>query len=262
MMDPIQRAQLFRSLHVKGHPVVLYNIWDAGGATALVEAGARAIATGSWSMAAAHGYDDGEAIPQERVVWIVERISATVDAPLSVDCEGGYAVEPEQVAANVRRIIAAGAIGINLEDRVVSGHGLYAVQAQAERIEAVRQVARDDGVDLFINARTDLFLGSDTSTHPARVGEAIERAAAYKDAGADGFFVPGLMDYGVMRTIVEATSLPVNVMMMGDLTSISRIAETGVARVSYGPGPYLSAMSDLKERFGAVTQQHPVGLQG
>ena len=253
MMDQIQRAQLFRSLHVKGNPVVLYNIWDAGGAKALVAAGAKAIATGSWSMAAAHGYDDGEAIPLERVVWIVERITANVDAPLSVDCEGGYAVEPPQVAANVRRIIAAGAIGINLEDRIVSGDGLYAVQAQAERIKAVRQAARQDGMDLFINARTDVFLGSDPSTHPARVGEAIERAVAYEAAGADGFFVPGLVDQALIRMIVEATSLPVNVMMMGDLTSISRIAETGVARVSYGPGPYLTAMSDLKARLGALT---------
>jgi 2-methylisocitrate lyase-like PEP mutase family enzyme len=253
MMDQIKRAQLFGSLHVKGDPVVIYNIWDAGSANALVEAGAKAIATGSWSMAAAHGYDDGEAIPLERVVWIVERIAATVDAPLSVDFEGGYAVEPEQVAANVRRIIAAGAIGINLEDQIVSGDGLYAVQAQVERIKAVRQAARQDGIDLFINARTDVFIGSDPSTHPARVGEAIERAVAYQAAGADGFFVPGLTDHALIRMIVEATSLPVNVMMMGDLTSVSRIAETGVARVSYGPGPYLTAMSDLKERFGALT---------
>jgi 2-methylisocitrate lyase-like PEP mutase family enzyme len=252
-MDRIKHAQTFRSLHVKGEPVVLYNIWDAGGANALVEAGAKAIATGSWSVAAAHGYADGEAIPLDRVVWIIERISATVNAPLSVDFEGGYAVEPAQVAANVRRIIAAGAIGINLEDRVVSGDGLYAVQEQVERIKAVRQVAREDGSDLFINARTDLFLGSDPSTHPARVAEAIERVAAYEAAGADGFFVPGLMDQALIRLIVEATRLPVNVMLMGELTSISRIAETGVARVSFGPGPYLTAMSDLKGRFGALT---------
>lgn len=253
MMDQIKRAQLFRSLHVKGDPVVLYNIWDAGSANALVEAGAKAIATGSWSMAAAHGYEDGEAIPLDRVVWIVERIAATVDAPLSVDFEGGYAVEPARVAENVRRIITAGAIGINLEDRIVSGDGLYAVQAQVERIKAVRQAARQDGHDLFINARTDVFLGSDPSTHPARVGEAIERAVSYQAAGADGFFVPGLTDRALIRMVVEATSLPVNVMMMGDLTSISRIADTGVARVSYGPGPYLTAMSDLKERFDALT---------
>jgi 2-methylisocitrate lyase-like PEP mutase family enzyme len=253
MTEQSKRAAYFRSLHVKGNPVVLYNIWDAGGANALVEAGAKAIATGSWSMAAAHGYADGEVIPLERVVWIVERITSTVNAPLSVDCEGGYAVEPDEVAANVRRILAAGAVGINLEDRIVSGDGLYAVQEQVERIKAVRQVARRDGIDLFINARTDLFLGSDPSTHPARLGEAIEREAAYKAAGADGFFVPGLLDQALIRTIVEASSLPVNVMMMGDLTSIGRIAETGVARVSYGPGPYLAAMSDLKERLSALT---------
>lgn len=253
MMSQVERAERFRSLHVKGDPVVLYNIWDAGGASALVEAGAKAVATGSWSVAAAHGYEDGEAIPLDHVVWIVGRIAATVNVPLSVDCEGGYAVGPGQVAANIRRIIMAGAIGINLEDRIVAGGGLHAVQAQAERIKAVRQAARQAGIELFINARTDLFLGSDPSTHLARMGEAIERAAAYQAAGADGFFVPGLMDQALIRMVVEATSLPVNVMMTGDSTSISRIAATGVARVSYGPGPYLSARSGLKERFSALT---------
>jgi 2-methylisocitrate lyase-like PEP mutase family enzyme len=246
------QAQPFRALHIKGEPLVLYNIWDAGGAKALAEAGAKAIATGSWSMAAAHGFEDGEGIPLDLVVQIVARIAESSDLPVTVDFEGGYAVAPDRVAENVRRIIQAGAVGINFEDQIVRGEGLYAVQDQIERIKAVRQAANEEGVDLFINARTDLFLGTDPSTHAMRVGEAIAREAAYKDAGADGFFIPGLTDHALIQAIVDAVSLPVNVMMMGELTSIASVADLGVSRVSYGPGPYINAVSDLQDRFGAL----------
>lgn len=252
MTDQQERAARFKALHVKGNPLVLYNIWDAGGARALQEASAQAVATGSWSMAAAHGFADGEAIPLEFVLQIVERIAATTDLPLTVDFEGGYAVEPHRVAANVRRVIQAGAIGINLEDRVVSGERLYSVADQTKRIEAVRQVADQEGIDLFINARTDLFLGSDPSRHAGFVAAAIERQAAYKEAGADGFFVPGLTDPSLIKTVVDATSLPVNVMMFGELASLGDVAAMGVARASFGPGPYLAAMFDLKARFIAL----------
>lgn len=252
MTDQQERAARFKALHVKGNPLVLYNIWDAGGARALQEAGAQAVATGSWSMAAAHGFADGEAIPLQFVLQIVERIAVSTDLPLTVDFEGGYAVEPDLVALNVRRVIQAGAIGINLEDRVVSGEGLYSVADQARRIEAVRRAAEQEGIGLFINARTDLFLGSDPSRHAGFVAEAIERQAAYKEAGADGFFVPGLTDPSLIKTVVDATSLPVNVMLFGDLSSVRSVAAMGAARASFGPGPYLAAMSDLKARFIAL----------
>lgn len=252
MTDQGNRAEQFRALHAKGDPLVLYNIWDAGGAKALAEAGAAAAATGSWSMAAAHGFADGEDIPLDFVVQIVERIAETVSLPLSVDFEGGYATAPEDVARNVRRIIQAGAVGINFEDRIVRGEGLHTVQGQVERIKAVRGAADEEGTPLFINARTDLFLGTDPSTHPARLDEAIARAAAYKEAGADGFFIPGLSDLGLIKKIVESVSLPVNVMMIGELTSIRTVADLGVARASFGPAPYFSALSDLKARFAAL----------
>jgi len=252
MPDQTERARRFNALHVKGDPLVLYNIWDAGGAKALQEAGAKAIATGSWSMAAAHGFEDGEAIPLDFVLRIVERIALTTDLPLTVDFEGGYAAEPSEVAANVRRVIRAGAIGINFEDRVVSGEGLYTIEDQASRIKAVRQAAEDEGVNLFINARTDLFLESDPSIHGSLVDDAITREAAYKDAGADGFFIPGLTESSLIKRTIDAVSLPVNVMMTGDLTSVASVAEMGVARASLGPGPYVTAMSDLKARFNAL----------
>ncbi|MEM9902983.1 MAG: isocitrate lyase/phosphoenolpyruvate mutase family protein, partial [Pseudomonadota bacterium] len=140
-MSQAEKAARLSKLHQKGNPLVLYNIWDAGGAKALEDAGAPAVATGSWSVAAAHGYTDGEAIPLDLVLRIVERIYASIEVPMSVDFEGAYAVDPQEAAENVRKIIRAGAAGINFEDRIVNGEGLHPIAAQAERIRAIKAVA-------------------------------------------------------------------------------------------------------------------------
>ncbi len=250
-MTQAQKAQEFKALHKAGDPVVLYNIWDAGGAKALAKAGAKAAATGSWSVAGAQGYKDGEQLPLAFLEQIAARITASVDIPVSVDFEGCYAVEPEGVQANVARIIDAGAVGINFEDRVVQGTGLHSIEAQAARISAARAAGGAAGVPLFINARTDLFLGSDSGEHSGLIGAALERAAAYAEAGADGFFVPGLGDLALIRQVVDGVALPVNV-MMGAQPTVAGLAEQGVARVSFGPAPYHKALTDLTERFKAI----------
>lgn len=251
-MTQSEKAIQFKALHKKGDPVVLYNIWDAGGAKALAEAGAAAVATGSWSVAAAHGYQDGEFMPLDFVLQIVERLAQSVELPLTVDFEGGYATEPQKITDNVIRLIKAGAIGINLEDRVVQGEGLYSINDQVARVKAVRTAAEHSDVPLFINARTDLFLASDKSEHEGLVAQSIERAAAYAEAGADGFFIPGITSLALIKQIVNAVSLPVNVMMRGSFNSISEVTSVGVSRVSYGPGPYATAMSDLAGRYKAL----------
>ncbi|MCV3270174.1 isocitrate lyase/PEP mutase family protein [Roseobacter sinensis] len=248
-MSQAEKARHFADLHKKGDPVVLYNIWDAGGAKTLASAGAPAIATGSWSVAAAHGFDDGERMPLDFSLMIVERICATVDVPVTVDFEGGYAVDPSDVAENVRRVIRAGAIGINFEDRVVGGEGLHPIPAQVERIEAITAMAEEEGVPLVLNARTDLFLGTDPDSHKDFMGEAQEREAAYAEAGAGCFFVPGLTDAALISQVVETATLPVNVMMMGPLRSVAELSALGVSRLSYGPAPFRTALSDLKRRF-------------
>lgn len=250
-MNQAEKAAYFKSLHIKGDPLVLYNIWDAGGAKALADAGAKATATSSWSMAAAHGFEDGESISLEFVLQIVERIAEFVDLPLTVDFEGAYAAEPYRVAQNVQKVLNAGAVGINFEDQVVKGEVLYSIVIQAERIKAARKVADDYGIPIFINARTDLFSGSDQSIHEAMLSEAIERVTAYAEAGADGFFIPGLTDLQLVKRIVDKTNLPVNV-MLDDLASISEAAHIGVSRVSFGPVPYFNAMSNLSERYRAL----------
>lgn len=247
------KAETFCSLHVKGTPLVLYNIWDAGSAKAVAEAGAKALATGSWSVAAAQGYGDGQAVPLDLLTTIVARIAATTELPLSVDFEGGYADEPEAVAANVQRIANAGAIGINFEDQRVGATGLHTPGQQSARISAIRNAMDRRGLDLFVNARTDLFLKeADRENHATLVAEAILRAKAYADAGASGFFVPGLTHEGLIAEICEAVPLPVNVMVTASTPPAKRLAELGVSRISHGPGPYRQAMQRLTDAASAA----------
>ena len=245
-MNQSEKAARFAALHVKGAPLLLYNAWDAGSAQSILDAGAQAIATSSWAVAEAQGYRDGEAIPVGLVEQIVARIAGTIDVPVTVDFEGGYSDDDTVLAENVSRILELGIVGVNFEDRVVQGVGLYAVDRQAHRIATIRDAADKKGVNLFINARTDLFLGQQGD--PAQsVGEALERAKAYASAGASGLFIPGLQDDALIGRICDGTALPVNVMVMDGVPSNERLAKLGVARISYGPIPYISAMKALKE---------------
>jgi len=244
-MQQKERAQLFASLHVKGSPFVLYNAWDAGSAKIIQDVGAPAIGTSSWAVAAAQGYGDGESIPFAFVEQIVARITATVDIPVSVDVEGGYSDDPSVCAANVARLMDLGVVGINFEDGVVHGTGLHSVDAQSARIAAIRAMADARGVPLFINARTDLFLGTGIKP-PEGIPEAKERAAAYARAGASGFFIPGLVDFAAIRDLCASITLPLNVMAMQGLPHARELAEAGVARISHGPSPYLLAMDAVR----------------
>ncbi len=252
-MSQVDKAHAFKAMHDPGSPVVLYNIWDAGGARALAGAGARAIATGSWSVAAAHGFKDGEQIPLDFVLMIVERIAQSVDLPVTVDFEGGYAEDPAQLAINITHLIEAGAVGINFEDQILKGAGLHSILNQSARIKAMRTAADAAGVPLFINARTDVFLKAGASIAHARlVAEALQRQVAYAEAGADGFFVPGLTDLTLIRQLCERSSLPVNVLMTKNLETLEDMKKIGVSRISFGPAPYFRAMEDMVARFEAI----------
>ena len=245
-MTQNQKANDFLALHKKADPVVLYNIWDAGSAKAVAEAGAKVIATGSWAMAGAHGFDDGQNMPLDLVLAVCERIIANTKLPVTVDFEGGYADDQNGIMQNVTRLMQAGAIGLNFEDQVVGGHGLYQATEQAERIAVVRSAIDAMGVPAVINARTDLFLkDNNTPTHEGMVKEAISRARIYKSAGADCFFIPGTNDVHLIRQICDAVSLPVNVMLMDTAADLTSMANTGVARISFGPAPYFAAMSSI-----------------
>jgi 2-methylisocitrate lyase-like PEP mutase family enzyme len=238
-----KKAKQFAALHVKGTPLILYNAWDAGSAKTIVDAGATAIATSSWSVASAQGYKDGEDLPLPLAEQIVERIAAAVDVPVTVDFEGGYSDDDRNLASNISKLLDLGIIGINFEDRVVKGKGLYDIDRQAKRIAAIRHAAERKGVPLFINARTDVFLGNSGD-----VDEALERAKAYASVGASGFFIPGLTEADHIRRIAEEATLPVNVMVMEGVPSNDKLAKLGVARVSYGPIPYIETMEALQKK--------------
>jgi len=246
-----QFATDFAALHRKGTPLVLHNIWDAGSARAVAEAGAQAIATGSWSVAAAQGYDDGEALPMDALLRTARQIAEAVDLPVSVDFEGGYAVAPEALAENVRALIGTGVVGLNFEDQVVGGRGLHDADAQVRRIAAVRHAAEAEGVALFINARTDLFLQNPAADHSKHIDAALIRARAYAEAGGDGFFVPGLADVDLIRALCKGVSLPVNVMKTPAMPDIAGLSACRVARVSHGPYPYREAMTRLTAEASA-----------
>ena len=250
-MTQSDKARRFAELHVRGTPLVLYNAWDAGSAKAILASGAQAIATSSWSVAEAQGFRDGEDLPMEDALRTATRIVVSVEAPVTIDFEGGYCEDDDVLAANVGQLLETGAIGLNFEDRVVQGTSLYSVARQAERIAAIRLAADAKGVPLFINARTDLFLkhGKEPATY---VDEAVERGRAYAAAGASGFFVPGLLDEAMIRQICEGVPLPVNAMIMAGLPDNARLAALGVARISYGAQSYRDALTRLREEAGKV----------
>lgn len=247
-MNQKKKADTFRSLHVKGSPVILFNIWDPGSARALEQAGAKAIATGSWSVAAAHGFDDGESIPLDLVLANIKRIVDSVTVPVTLDFETGYTTDPQVLKDNIRKVIAAGAIGINFEDRIMRGSGLHTTADQSARIKAIREGADETGVPLYINARTDVFLETYPAKHDeGQLEEALQRAAAYAEAGASGLFAPGLRDPELIEKLCNRTPLPVNILVLPDTPPTKEMAQRGVARISYGAAPYRQMMRALTE---------------
>lgn len=246
MNNQMERAQYLQSLHIPGKPLILFNCWDAGSAKVIQEAGAKAIATASWSVAASHGFEDGEKVPFELVVENLKRIVSVVEVPVTIDLEGGYARDLPGLQANIAKVLEAGAVGINLEDQIVGGEGLYSIEEQCSRIRAVREQAAKLGIPLVINARTDVFLkaGSDISRH--HVEEAMSRCLAYSEAGASSFFAPGLWEANHIEAVCQHSTLPVNIMMTAQSPAKKKMAALGVGRISYGPGPYRQVMQSLK----------------
>lgn len=250
--DTAAKADAFRALHVRGEPFVLLNIWDAGSASAVAAGGAPALATGSWSVAAANGYRDGEHIPLDLALDNLRRIVAATSLPVSIDLESGYGADPDVVAATIVRAIEAGAIGCNLEDSHPADGTLRDVGVQVARLRAARAAADARGHRFFINARCDVFFQKGAAHDAKAVAHAAERARAYADAGADGLFAPGLADAALIEKLATAAPLPLNIMATGSTPALDVLARCGVARVSHGPGPYAAAMQALQVQARAV----------
>jgi 2-methylisocitrate lyase-like PEP mutase family enzyme len=247
------KAEAFRSLHGGAVPLVLFNVWDAGGAKVVASTGAAAIATGSWSVATANGFADGEDLPLDLAIDNLARIVAATDLPVTVDLESGYGDTADAVARCVARAIGAGAVGCNLEDSFPKDGTLRDVGAQTERIAHARRAAEDVGVPFFINARTDVFFQKSAQMQEdAMVRDTLDRAQAYARAGADGLFVPGVVDEALIKRLVEGSPLPLNIMVQDRTPPLARLTELGVARVSHGPRPFLAMMKMLGEAARAA----------
>lgn len=248
MVSQKEKAETFGRLHVKGSPVILFNCWDAGSARTIEQAGAKAIATSSWAVAVANGFEDREKTPLDLALANLERVVNSVSVPVTMDFESGYASEPSELRVNIEKVIAAGAVGINFEDQVIGGKGLYSIEDQSARIEAVRKSANDTSIPLFINARTDVFLKADRANHDhVLLEEVVQRGAAYAKAGASGLFAPGLRDAKLIEELCARSPLPVNILMLPEVPPTKTLAELGVARISYGSQPYRHMIEAVKE---------------
>jgi 2-methylisocitrate lyase-like PEP mutase family enzyme len=241
------KAEAFRAMHDRSRILVLPNAWDAMSARVIEEAGARAIATTSAGVAFSVGYPDGEAIPRDEMIAAIARIARVVTLPVSADIESGFANDTRELAETIRRVIDAGAVGINLEDQVHDGsRSLYDLDVAVARVRAAREAAEATGVPLVINARTDVYLAG-VGEPQTRFEHAVRRANAYRKAGADCLFVPAVGNRADIERLVPALEGPLNLLPIPGLPPIAELERLGVARVSVGGRLTLDAMSRLKK---------------
>lgn len=242
-MEQSEKAEIFHRQHLENKILILPNVWDTITARLISSAGFRSLATASFSVAAGNGYEDGEKIPFDKVVKVVAEITNAVDVPVSVDFERGYANDLASLADNVRRLLEAGAIGINIEDRASTGKGLVSVDAQCKKLETIREAGIKYGVNIFINARTDAYLLKISSNF---MDDTIERGKAYQDAGADCFYPVLIDNYSDIERVLAEISLPLNVLLMKQVGDLKKLEDIGVKRVSLGPGSLRYVLTKLR----------------
>jgi 2-methylisocitrate lyase-like PEP mutase family enzyme len=235
-------AKTFRDLHHQLTVLRLPNAWDAVSARLFESLGANAIATTSAGVAWAQGYADGRVFPLEAALHAAASIARVVKVPLSVDFEHGYSDDPETVAENVKRLLAVGAVGINLED------GPDAPDLLARKIEAIKRMAANNGLDVFINARTDVYLAN-LVADGLKIEETLKRGRLYEEAGADGLFVAAVVDAEAITTLVQGINLPINVLARPGLPDAEGLAKLGVHRLSAGSSVAITVLS-LAEQLG------------
>ncbi|SCE73061.1 2-Methylisocitrate lyase, PEP mutase family [Micromonospora coriariae] len=253
MSEQHTRAELFRSLHTPGSPLVLVNAWDAASARIVAAAGARAVATTSAGVAWSLGAPDGDVLGRDAAVDLIGRVTASVSLPVTADIESGYGATPAEVGVTTRAVLDAGAVGVNIEDaHRDGGTPLRDMPDQCARIGAVRGAADAADLPLYVNARIDTFLSG-----AGDVDEIVARATAYLAAGADGIFVPGVVDPEIIRALVRAVPAPLNVLAGPGAPTVGELARLGVARVSLGSSvaeaAYAVARRAADEALGAGT---------
>jgi len=249
-----EKAEQFRRLHDRREVLVLPNAWDVPSARVFENEGFPAVATSSAGMLVSLGYPDGEEIPQREFDSAVSRISRVLSVPLSVDVVGGFGATPEGVARSVRAVIRAGAVGINIEDFVHSTKKLLPVERQKARLRALIRLRESLKVPFVINARTDALRYA-PGDDDAKMKEAVARAEAYRDLGADCVYPMGLTDAPSISRFVKALDFPTNVMVRKGLPPVPELKRLGVARVSFGPTASYAAMGLLKRASREVREK-------
>jgi 2-methylisocitrate lyase-like PEP mutase family enzyme len=229
------KARIFRQLHLDSKILVLPNAWDVVSAKMFAGAGFPAIATTSAGIANCLGYRDGEQIPFDELLFMTRKIVNAVEVPVTADIESGYAASLDDVSQRISQIIDTGAVGINLEDSTRADE-LVATQFHVRKVELVRAAAEAIGAELFVNARTDVYLLA-IGEEETRFDNAVTRARAYKAAGADCIFVPGVVDAETIRRLTGAISGPINILAVKGTPSVGELEQLGVSRVSTGSGP-------------------------
>ena len=242
MMTQSSKADLFRQQHHENNILLLPNVWDPLSARLISSAGFKSLATASFSVAASNGYQDGEQIPFKKLLNVVSEIVAAVDVPVSVDFERGYAKDIPSLADNISRLLDAGAVGLNIEDRTANGT-LTSIEEQCRKLETIREIGIKKGVNIVINARTDAYLLKLSNTY---MDETIERAKAFAKAGADCFYPVAINNYSDIERLLNEISLPINVLLMKPVDDLKKLNKLGVKRVSLGPGSLKYVLTKLR----------------
>ena len=248
--DQAAKANLFRDLHRGSKVLLLPNAWDVATARVLEQTGIAAIATTSAGIAFALGYPDGQKISRKEMLAMISRIASKVKIPVTADIEAGYGDRPEDAALTARAVIESGAVGLNLEDG--SDRQLADLSLQLEKIAAVRETSRAMGVSLVLNARTDVYL-LQVGNPESRFGETVKRLSAFRDAGADCLFAPGVRDLPMISQLVRELHHPLNILAGPGSPSVPHLQEAGVARVSLGSSP-MRATLGLVQRIAQELQ--------
>jgi 2-methylisocitrate lyase-like PEP mutase family enzyme len=246
MTSQSAKAELLLKLHEKGSSVLLPNAWDIASVRLFEEAGFPAIATTSAGIAFANGYPDGQQISRDEMLQVIGRIVAAVQVPVTADIEAGYGPKPEDVATTIRGVIAAGAVGVNLEDNTGRFQPLYPLEEQVERVAAARETATHAGLALVINARTDTYLYQ-VGAEETRLEETLRRARAYLDAGATSIFVPGVLDPAIIQVLVREIPAPLNILAAPDGPSAGELFQLGVTRISIGSRAMVATMGLVRD---------------
>ncbi|MFJ5481611.1 isocitrate lyase/PEP mutase family protein [Pectobacterium actinidiae] len=243
----------FTELHNQNNPLLIANVWDAGSAIAAQEAGYQALGTSSAAIAAMLGYEDGEALSFDELLYIVTRIMSVTHLPLSVDVEAGFGRTASEITDNLKRLVQLGVVGVNLEDSsVVKGvRQLDDAMVFASLLKEIRNTLDMESDQLFLNIRTDAFLLG----HHQALQETLLRGRLYQESGADGLFVPCLTSEHDIETLSREMTVPLNVMCMPELPSFNRLEKLGVRRISMGNAVHSAIQSNLKNLMLIIPSQ-------